>query len=90
MHRPMAERNNSHQSVPIDARDEAATAFAQSVQRHGILLTETEILRQYDRYNASKSLDAATQQVLGRLLDTLESRRAATDAYSEIPATVDP
>jgi CheY-like chemotaxis protein len=76
----------SHQSVPIDARDAAARAFAESVQRHGILLTAEEILRQYDRYNASASLDAATQKVLGSLLDTLESLRAQADARRVPPA----
>jgi CheY-like chemotaxis protein len=70
----------SHLSVPIEARQQAARAFAESVRRHGILLTEVEILHQYDRYNASRSLDADTQQVFGSLLDSLESFRAQADA----------
>ncbi|MEX2093494.1 MAG: HEAT repeat domain-containing protein, partial [Pirellulales bacterium] len=70
----------SHLSVPVAARELSARAFAESVQRHGILLTEAEIIRQYDRYNASSSLDAATQQVFASLLDTLESLRAQADA----------
>jgi CheY-like chemotaxis protein len=65
----------SQSSVPIDARQQAAAAFQRSVVRSGILLTEEEILRQYDRYNASATADADTQQVLGSLLDALESVR---------------
>jgi CheY-like chemotaxis protein len=80
----------SHLSVPIAARQQAARAFAESVQRHGILLTEEEILRQYDRYNASESADAATQQVLSSLLDALESLRAAADARLTHPTAVQP
>ena len=65
-----------HLTVPIAARRQAARGFAQSVKRHSILLTEAEIVAQYDRYNASASLDADTQQVFGSLLDTIESLRA--------------
>jgi hypothetical protein len=68
----------SRSSVPLESRREAAAAFAQSVGRSGILLTEEEILRQYDRYNASATADADTQAVLGSLLDTLESIRGKT------------
>jgi CheY-like chemotaxis protein len=80
----------SHQSVPIDARNAAARAFAESVERHGILLTTEEILRQYDRYNASASLDHDSQAVLGNLLDTLESLRAQANARRVLPAAYQP
>jgi hypothetical protein len=70
----------SRSSVRIDDRQQAAAAFQQSVSRSGILLTEEEILRQYDRYNASATADADTQQVLGSLLDTLESIRGKNTA----------
>jgi CheY-like chemotaxis protein len=66
----------SRSSVPIDARQLAAASFQKSVSRSGILLTEEEILRQYDRYNASATADADTQKVLGTILDALESLRA--------------
>jgi CheY-like chemotaxis protein len=68
----------SQSSVRIDARQQAAAAFQRSVARSGILLTEEEILRQYDRYNATATADADTQQVLGSLLDSLESVRGKT------------
>ena len=80
----------SHPSVPIEARNAAAQAFAESVERYGILLTAEEILSQYDRYNASASLDSATQAVLGNLLDTLESLRAQADTRQALPASYQP
>lgn len=66
----------SRTEQPILARQAAAQAFAQSVDRFGILLTNREILRQYDRYNASEHEDEATQQVLASILDTLERPHA--------------
>jgi hypothetical protein len=66
----------SRANTPIDRRQQAAMAFQKSVSRSGILLTEEEILRQYDRYNASEHAGADTQKVLGTILDTLESLRA--------------
>jgi hypothetical protein len=68
----------SQPSIAIDTRQQAAAAFQKSVARSGILLTEEEILRQYDRYNASATADADTQKVLGNILDTLESVRDKT------------
>ncbi len=64
----------SAQSVPIDRRRAAAEALAASVQRFGAQLTAAEILRQYDRYNASETADAETQAVLGNILDLLEKK----------------
>jgi hypothetical protein len=42
-------------------------------------LSTDEILTQYDRYNATRSAvaDVDTQQILGQLLDAIESRRNA-------------
>ncbi|MGD9637216.1 MAG: hypothetical protein AB7G28_01920 [Pirellulales bacterium] len=80
----------SHLTVPVESRRQAAQAFAQSVQRYGILLTEAQILEQYDRYNASASLDADTQQIFGSLLDTIESLRAQADARVVQPASYQP
>jgi hypothetical protein len=65
-------------TLPIEARRNAAGAFATSVQRHGLHLTRDEILRQYDRYNASETADAETQQVLGQLLDVIERKPVET------------
>jgi hypothetical protein len=67
----------SQPALPLAGRTQAAAAFRDSVAAHGVLLTNEEILAQYDLYNASATLDAQTQQVLGALLDTIESRRGA-------------
>jgi CheY-like chemotaxis protein len=64
----------SNLTAPIDQRRIAAAALAKSVDRYGVLLTTAEIQRQYDRYNASRDLDKETQDVLGSLLDAIESR----------------
>ncbi len=62
----------STNTLPIESRQAASGAFAKSVRRFGKLLTSQEILRQYDRYNASKTADSDTQEVLGEVLDLLE------------------
>lgn len=62
----------SLEARPVEDRNAAAEAFARSVQQHGVLLTTSQIRRQYDRYNLSATASAETQQVLGRLLDILE------------------
>ena len=62
----------SSTTLSIESRREAGIAFANSVERFGKLLTSEEILRQYDRYNASETADRQTQEVLGGVLDILE------------------
>lgn len=63
----------SRWSQPLELRVAAVRAFRKSTERRGILLTTEQILRQYDRYNQSQSLDAGTQQVLGLILDSIEA-----------------
>ncbi|MCC6494172.1 MAG: hypothetical protein IT424_14255 [Pirellulales bacterium] len=62
---------------PVEARRGAAKALAQSVAKFGLQLSRDEILRQYDRYNASATADADTQQVLGEILDIIERKPPA-------------
>jgi hypothetical protein len=62
---------------PIEARQAAAEAFRRSVALHGILLTQSEIAKQYTLYNQSETAEPAVQAVLGSLLDTLERRDPA-------------
>ena len=64
----------STQAQPIEMRQQAATGLATSVKQFGKLLTSHQILRQYDRYNASETADADTQEVLGQVLDILEAQ----------------
>ncbi|HEY5314513.1 MAG TPA: hypothetical protein VIK18_18415, partial [Pirellulales bacterium] len=66
-------------SVPAAAvatRQAAAAAFGKNVMQHGILLTHAQILRQYDRYNASEGRDLQTQTVLAAILDWMEKHAA--------------
>ncbi len=58
---------------PLDLRQAAAAAFCENRAKHGILLTTEEIRAQYRRYNESEKQDAATQHVLGLILDCLEA-----------------
>jgi len=62
----------STDTLPIELRQTAGGAFAKSVKRFGKLLTSQEILRQYDRYNASETADRSTQRLLSEVLDLLE------------------
>jgi hypothetical protein len=66
----------SSQTFPVEARRAAVAALAANVQRFGVQLTRAQILRQYDRYNASETADQDTQQVLNQLLDILEKKPA--------------
>jgi hypothetical protein len=59
---------------PLELRQAAAAAFIENVRRFGTLLTIDEIRLQYDRYNASETLDAPTQELLGAVLDAIELR----------------
>jgi hypothetical protein len=65
-------------AMSIETRRQAVGAFATSVERHGKLLTPTEVSVQFDRYNASENAPHETQQVLGQLLDILEGKPPAT------------
>jgi hypothetical protein len=57
----------------LEIRRAAVSAFRENVQAHGILLTTEEIKKQYQRYNESKNQDAASQKILGLILDCLEA-----------------
>ncbi len=59
-------------AFPLAMRQACAQAFAQSVQRHGVLLPPRQILAQYDRYNQSAREDASTQKLLSQVLDVIE------------------
>jgi hypothetical protein len=65
----------SAQSLPIESRRQAAVALAANVQRAGLQLSRDQILRQYERYNASEASDPETQQVLGQVLDIIEKKK---------------
>jgi hypothetical protein len=60
-------------ALPLELRQAAAAAFCENVVRFGTLLTTAEIARQYQRYNASESLDKPTQDLLASMLDVIEA-----------------
>lgn len=66
----------SSRALPIENRRAAAAAFGVNVDTFGNLLTNSQINEQYQRYNTSETADRDTQQVLGQLLDLLESKDA--------------
>jgi hypothetical protein len=73
----------SQHARALSDRQAAAEAFAEAVCSRGLLLTRDEILLQYDRYNRSEFLDAGTQQVLGQILDAIESPSQTTKTQAE-------
>ena len=60
-------------AAPAQSRVAALSAFRQSAEQYGILLTIPQIRLQYDRYNQSASQDAAVQKILGLILDCIET-----------------
>jgi hypothetical protein len=54
-------------------RQAAAAALTAAIKNRGLLLTQSQIADQYSRYNASETLDQATQQLLGSILDAIEA-----------------
>jgi len=73
----------SRGSAPMELRQAAAEAFQKSIQQHGILLTSSEILRQYDRYNQSAGQDEASRTILSGILDSLEGPSKAKTKKTE-------
>ena len=53
-------------------RQSMAESFNQTVRKHGLLLTMSEVKMQYDRYNASESSPKEIQDILGFILDSIE------------------
>lgn len=73
---------------PVNERQICAQAFDQAVKKGGLRLTRSQILQQYDRYNASENYDRDTQQVLASLLDTMEA--SAKGVRLDQPGLVQP
>jgi hypothetical protein len=60
--------------VPVETRAAAVEAFKRAIERRGIMLTSDQIRQQYDRYNASRTLPAETQQLFAAVLDAMEAK----------------
>jgi hypothetical protein len=65
-------------------RQAAAAAFEVAVKRRGLRLTQVQIAEQYARYNVSETLDVATQELLGALLDTIEAPAIARGELTSV------
>lgn len=65
---------------PLPDRSAAIAAFEAAVKKRGLLLTQKQILAEYDRYNAGANLPAESLAILGRLLDVMESAPALAAA----------
>jgi hypothetical protein len=76
--------------LPLEQRQAASQAFCESVMRFGTLLTTGEVERQYDRYNASETLDKPTQELLAAMLDVMEARVAKLTAGATARAAPSP
>ena len=64
----------SQAGLPLDERQMVAAAFERSVKKNGLLLTSSEILEQYQRYNASEKQGVESQNILSSILDTIEAK----------------
>jgi len=62
----------SRPTAPVEQRRQALVALKRSIRQFGILLSGEEMLRQYDRYNASEHAGNETQALLAAILDLLE------------------
>ncbi len=68
----------SQTNLAAEDRRIVAKAFAESVAKSGPLLTTAEIKLQYQRYNASEFDTKESQEILGSLLDAIETRKRNT------------
>jgi len=75
----------SENARTVADRKAAADGFAEAVKRRRILLTKAEMKLQYERYNLARNLPAETQQILGQLLDTIESVTAPKPTGDSAP-----
>jgi CheY-like chemotaxis protein len=69
----------SQSNHSLEDRRIAARAFADLVKTKGAQLTREDVLRQYDRYNASSLESVETQELLGAILDALERKSVKID-----------
>lgn len=70
-------------SRSFEERSQAVAGFGEAVKLHGLQLTQRQIQRQYDSYNASAAAGAETQKILGDILDIVEAPRAARRAQED-------
>jgi hypothetical protein len=71
----------SRGTAPLADRVAALSAFRQSTEKYGVLLTIPQIRLQYDRYNQSANQDGATRKILGLILDCIEAPTQAAERW---------
>jgi len=59
---------------PMELRQQAGSAFEESITRFGILLRGSQVQRLYDRYNMSELEPTESQELLSRLIDVVEEK----------------
>jgi hypothetical protein len=74
-------------SLPLATRELAAAAFARSVAMHGVLLTQQQILKQYDIYNTNAGQNRDTHQVMLKVIEALEAPASQDTTNTEQPFT---
>jgi hypothetical protein len=74
----------SRKSLSKEDRQRAANAFGEAVLRRGLMLRKAEVYAQYDRYNASETEDKETQEILGQILDVIETQTKPTSSIENI------
>lgn len=72
----------SQKDLSVEDRQRAANAFGEAVLRRGLMLRKAEVYGQYDRYNASETEDKETQEILGQILDVIETQTKPTSLSS--------
>jgi hypothetical protein len=66
--------------LTLDQRQRAANAWTVAVARRGLMLKSEDVIRQYIRYNASEQEEIVVQEMLGQVLDVIETQtRPATE-----------
>lgn len=78
----------SQNAQPVASRQAAVKGFADSLQRHGVLLNYDEIKKQTVRYDDSEGLEQETQDVLWSILDALQTVKKKRP-QSPVPAPRD-
>lgn len=70
------------QGVSDVTRNEAAVAFARSIEQFGLLLGRAATVKAYDVYNALGPNDPVTVSALGRVLDAIETKTGILQTVS--------
>ena len=68
-------------SLPISARQSIANAFTQSIAKHGIALSTTQIQQQKERYDATKGANPQEEALLWSILEAIQHAPRSDDDH---------